>query len=113
MKWVCRKCEWSGPCVLDTGYPSTPYHCPVGKVPQWRAYDNPSELKPCPLCGSEYTPSVRFRHFLGVKVYRIRCGDCLRTQGNGSAVYGLTEKSVKARWNRKWDRHLRRSWRTE
>lgn len=32
---------------------------------------------------------------------------------DGSAVYGLSEESVKEKWNRKWERHLRRSWRAE
>ena len=113
MRWECRRCEGREPCVLDSDFSGKPYCCPVGKNPLWRAYNSTSELKPCPLCGSEYTPHVRFRHFLGVKIYRIRCGDCYRSRGYGSAVYGLSEESVKKKWNRKWDRHLRRSWRTE
>lgn len=113
MKWECRMCEGREPCVLDLDRSRKPSYCPVGKNPLWRAYDSTSELKPCPLCGSEYAPSVRYRYLFRVKVYRIRCGDCHRSRGNGSAVYGLSEKSVKNKWNRKWERHLRRSWRSE
>ena len=116
MKWACMECQRDEPCILDTSYQGTPYRCPMwsyGKTPMWRAYDSKSELKPCPLCGSEYSRRVRYRYLFRVKVYRIRCGECHRSRGNGSAVYGLSEESVKAKWNRKWERHLRRSWRAE
>ena len=113
MKWECRRCEGREPCVLDSDCSGIPYCCPVGKNPLWRAYDCTSELKPCPRCGSEYHLTVRYRYLFRVKIYRVRCRDCYLWWGDGSAVYGLTEKSVKNKWNRKWERHLRRSWRSE